>query len=145
MNKVLLISLLLLSFNTYAQNPSKHATINSPTITQCRAYILMREAGSEVKRAQKGVLDILANLERKYNKNACEVFKIKGIYPYAKYGVKHTRKDILTRLEELDRIAPVIPDSRYLYHNHVKHSFAACDIKISKIYFCRDKFKEKLR
>lgn len=145
MNKVLLTYLLFLSFNTYAQNPLKHATINSPTITQCRAYVLMREAGSEVKKAQKGVLDILSNLEKKYHKNACEVFKIKGIYPYAKYGVRHTGKDILTRLEELDRMAPIIPDSRYLYHNHVKHSFAKCDIKISKIYFCRDKFKEKLR
>lgn len=140
MSKFLLTFLLLLlvTSNTYAQKPLKQPTIAFPTITQCRAYILMREAGSEVKKAQKGVLDILANLERKYNKNACEVFKIKGIYPYAKYGVRHTNKNILTRLEELDNMESVV-GSKYLYHNHVKHSFAKCDIKISKIYFCRDK------
>ena len=127
--RVIIFILLLLPTALSAQ------VIKNPTESDCLSYMTFREGGGESVKVVRAVMDVAYNRMKMRKLTMCQVLKQKGQYPYAKHGVKRIRREFLTKYLEAYNMKPVLRDDRYIYFNHVKHSFGKSTKKIGNLYF----------
>ena len=86
--------------------------------SECLAYTLYKEANTEILRAKRAVYDVLLNRMRIRDKTACEIVKEKGQFSWYKRGMKlKVTEDMLTELDNVSSMKPVLPRNAQYFHN----------------------------
>lgn len=92
---------------------------------QCKAYTLMREAGSESKRSKRAVLDVLENRMRKKRKSCKAVVSEPHQWSWYRRGMKlKVDKQGLTSFRTISTMRPVLKSCAEFFHSGEKPGWA---------------------
>jgi spore germination cell wall hydrolase CwlJ-like protein len=110
-----LVLVLLLSQGAQARSADEH----------CKAYTIMREAGSESKRSRRAVLDVLENRMRKMHKSCKATVSQAHQFSWYKRGIKLKVDRIrLQSYRDVATMRPVLRSCAEFFHSGEKPSWA---------------------
>jgi spore germination cell wall hydrolase CwlJ-like protein len=91
---------------------------------QCKAYTIMREAGSESKRSRRAVLDVLENRMRKMHKSCKATVSQAHQFSWYRRGMRlRVERKELTSFRVISRMKPVLRCGEF-FHSGPKPSWA---------------------
>jgi hypothetical protein len=105
---------------------------------ECGRYAVWKEARGESRKVQRAVLDVLAARVRKTGKPMCKILKMRGQFPWRRYGIKSVDTAFVREYHVVTKMPHVFKeDSGYMFFNHVRHPWGKSTVKIGGLYFSK--------